>query len=106
VTATNLALRDDLRPRVIVNSADEAAVAAFVAAVVGRNDVHHDLDSGTYIQRCDGPAEEGRLLLDPLDDFNDDILPVTASDRAELVERRCQCAGKPRSAEGRLFKPQ
>ena len=86
----------------VINTVDETAFAAGVAAAVsGPDNVQHDPapsmgsedfafllqeKPGCYIWLGNGPSEGGCLLHNPNYDFNDEILPVGASYWATLAE--------------------
>jgi hippurate hydrolase len=85
-----------------VNAAEEAAIAADIAAlVVGEAQVDRDptptmggedfafmlqKKPGAYLFIGNGPADGGRVLHSPHYDFNDALLPIGASYWAKLVE--------------------
>ncbi len=91
-----------LRYPSVINTVDETAFAAGVAAEVsGPDNVQHDPvpsmgsedfafllkeKPGCYIWLGNGPSDGGCLLHNPNYDFNDEILPVGASYWATLAE--------------------
>jgi hippurate hydrolase len=85
-----------------VNSVDEAALCAEVAAALvgaanARTDMRPSMGAedfaffaekrpGCYVWLGNGPGESGCMLHNPMYDFNDEILPVGASYWVRLVE--------------------